>query len=414
MAMIYTAVLQDLNGKPIASRDIRALARNKAGSQVVRGTAKTNSKGQVSIKDASMTLGTFTPYIKLQYKDGSRYKDLTDTPISLSDTTIGFGVQKIEIALQIMALRTTGIPISAVPITVAADTDRLKVLESDVLTLNKQIDKESAEKASLSVLLDQRTKSLSSTQELLRQRDSELSSVNTKLTSLKSSSSSNVLQIKNLSSENATLVTQLKEKDAQSLQEKQEVEAKFAAKLALKNEEVSRLNKEISTISEAQGADVSMPDLLSRLSDNLEEANSRLKKNNNEFKLNDVSIKIKALPGQNGNGLSFIKRDELDKVDANLLSEISIKYRPDNGSNKKGNKHVAVPDVSGYTERLAHRKLREAGLKIEFEYESVIDVDGQPSKHGRVVAQSPKAHAQIDPGTRVWVTIGKRTLIEAG
>lgn len=411
MAMTYKAVLQDLNGKPIASRDIRALARNKNGSQVVRGTAKTNAKGAVLIKDASMALGTFAPYIKLQYKDGSRYKDLTDTPVSMSGTAIDFGVQKIEVALQIMALRTTGIPLTTVA---KADTERLKILESDVVTLNKRIETETAAKASISVLLDQRTKSLSSTQELLRQRDTELNSVNSQLKTLKSSSSSNALQIKNLSSENATLASQLKAKDAQILKEKQAVEAKFSTQISAKNQELARLNKEISTISEAQGADVSMPDLLSRLSDNLEEANTRLKKNNNEFKLNDVSIKIKALPGQNGNGLSFIKRDELEKVDANVLSEISIKYRPDNGANKAGNKNVAVPDVSGYTERLAHRKLREAGLKIEFEYESVIDVEGQPSRHGRVVAQSPQAHAQVDPGTRIWVTIGKRTLIEAG
>ena len=363
------------------------------------------------IKDASMALGTFAPYIKLQYKDGSRYKDLTDTPVSMSGTAIDFGVQKIEVALQIMALRTTGIPLTTVA---KADTERLKILESDVVTLNKRIETETAAKASISVLLDQRTKSLSSTQELLRQRDTELNSVNSQLKTLKSSSSSNALQIKNLSSENATLASQLKAKDARILKEKQAVEAKFSTQIAAKNQELARLNKEISTISEAQGADVSMPDLLSRLSDNLEEANTRLKKNNNEFKLNDVSIKIKALPGQNGNGLSFIKRDELEKVDANVLSEISIKYRPDNGANKAGNKNVAVPDVSGYTERLAHRKLREAGLKIEFEYESVIDVEGQPSRHGRVVAQSPQAHAQVDPGTRIWVTIGKRTLIEAG
>lgn len=411
MAMTYTAVLHDQNGNPIASRDIRALARNKSGSNVVRATAKTNSKGAVTLKDTTMTFGSFAPYIKLQYKDGTRYKDLTDTPSKVSSTTISFGTQKIDVAIQIMALRTTGVPLTPLAV---SDTDKLKKLESDVVVLNKQVETEIAEKTSLSALLDQRTKSLSSTQELLRQKDAELVSVNTQLSKVKSASSSNELQVKNLTSENTTLASQLKAKDAQLLKEKKAVEEKFAAQLEDKNQEVIRLNKEISTLSETQGADVSMPDLLSRLSDNLEEANTRLKKSNNEFKLDDVSIKIKALPGQSGNGLSFIKREELEKVDANLLSEISIKYRPNNAGGKTGNKHVIVPDISGYTERLAHRKLREVGLKVEFEHESVIDVEGQPSKHGRVVSQSPQAHAQVEPGAKVWVSIGKRTLIEAG
>lgn len=411
MAITYKVTLKDQNGKLLSGRYIRALARNKAGSQVIRGTTQTNAKGQASIVDSTMTFTTFAPYIKLQYKEGTRYIDLTDTPVSLSTTVIDFGSQTIEVAIQIMALRTAGVPLVAVT---ALDTDKLRKLESDVVVLNKAVETTTAEKKSLSLQLTQRTEALSTTQAQLRQKDVELTRVNSELTRIKASGSSNELQIKTLSNQNATLATQLKAKDAQILVEKQNVEKRFAAQLEQKTAEIGRLNKEITTISESQGADVSMPDLLSRLSDNLEEANSRLTKNNNQFKLNDVSIKIKALPGQNGNGLSFIKRDELEKVDANLLSEISIKYRPDTNAKKTANKHTPVPDVSGYTERLAHRKLREAGLKIEFEHESVIDVEGQASKHGRVVAQSPKAHAQVDPGTRIWVTIGKRTLIEAG
>ena len=66
---------------------------------------------------------------------------------------------------------------------------------------------------------------------------------------------------------------------------------------------------------------------------------------------------------------------------------------------------VVVPDVRGYTEVLARRRLNEVGLTTDVVVQALSSHD--PAKNGRVVTQLPEPDDEVTLQSPVTIFIGR-------
>lgn len=126
--------------------------------------------------------------------------------------------------------------------------------------------------------------------------------------------------------------------------------------------------------------------------------------------LGGVSISLKAVSAGAG-AFEFPTISKLKQVAGAEMSTIDLAffpYRPQLGTPvSEPDKGPGMPNLLGYTELLARRKLEQLQLAVEVSHKAVGKPDVGPSPWGRVVEQSPAPGGVIEPGTRIEILIGK-------
>jgi hypothetical protein len=136
----------------------------------------------------------------------------------------------------------------------------------------------------------------------------------------------------------------------------------------------------------------------------IKQAREQLQKDKSNYNLGQVTMELKMIPSPEGVGMIFPTAEQLATMPD--LSRVNIDFSPQE-SKPKSPAEIPVPDVKGYTELLARRKLSEAGFVMEINYQAVkVELD-KPNDEGRVVNQFPRAKASAPPYSKVLVFIGK-------
>jgi hypothetical protein len=126
--------------------------------------------------------------------------------------------------------------------------------------------------------------------------------------------------------------------------------------------------------------------------------------------LGGVSVSLKALASGSGT-FEFPSVSKLQQIAGAELSTIDLAFYP--GTPQLGTSVVepdqgpGMPNLLGYTELLARRKLEQLQLAVDVSHKAIAKPESGPSPWGRVVEQSPAPGGTIVPGGRVEILIGK-------
>ena len=145
----------------------------------------------------------------------------------------------------------------------------------------------------------------------------------------------------------------------------------------------------------------SMEELLTSVSAQLSRAKTTLDSNNTAFRFSNVSLQLKLIPATDGT-VSLPTHELVDKI-ANPLSVLNVDFQPAPSTDDAS---MLVPNVVGYTETVAVRKLTSSGLRAVTTRQTVSDDPSRPSSVGRVVAQDPPANSRLEAGAQVAIAIG--------
>jgi hypothetical protein len=159
----------------------------------------------------------------------------------------------------------------------------------------------------------------------------------------------------------------------------------------------------------SKGAQVSLQEVIQRSNDEVTRAREVLEAQGGTYRLGRVSLELKMVPGAGGVGLTFPDMKELARLGNTSLSTLNVDFNP----REQGDGAVVVkrlvPDVAGFTEVMARRKLAEAGYVVEVCYQAVAAAEGGLQQIDRVVTQMPAKGVEAPPGSTVVLFIGKRS-----
>jgi hypothetical protein len=153
------------------------------------------------------------------------------------------------------------------------------------------------------------------------------------------------------------------------------------------------------------GVEATVGDLLKGTANNLADVRAVLREGG--LDVGPLTIEMKALvpaPGM----LKLIGKSELSQVQGEQLSTIRFQLEPATQAQTAAPKASRIPDVSGYTESLARRKLQNEGFGVRVAREVVEDPPTGPSLVGRVVRLDPPQGTSIPAGSVVTLYIGER------
>lgn len=364
MTVRFHLVLRQQNKQPAGNIAVAVHFTDvRSGKEERKLQGRTDNKGAVTLSDASLSNLRYLPQFRVTWRKGRRDVTLDDPSFEFSDGTVNLGTHTID----------TGAPSRARMRTVVQPIGPLRV------------------KPQVATRVDTTKKVNFKQYDQLRKTRDSLQ-----------------LDVSKLQEQKQELAVQLEKKDETFQQEKTRLLRDHRSELQRKHRELETVRGQLDELSQAQGADVSIDHLLARTSTSLEKAREEIEQKAEGFTLGNVTMRIRGLSGQGGTGMSFVGREQLEKIDASAFSEMELEFRPPRPRVVAREETVRVPDIGGYTATMATRQLREHGLRVESEYEAVIDAPGQRSDHGRVVHQEPAAHADVPPGTRILIAIGKR------
>lgn len=153
---------------------------------------------------------------------------------------------------------------------------------------------------------------------------------------------------------------------------------------------------------------VTLTNLIKNANDQITRAREELLKQGGNYRLGRVTMELKMVPAASGTSMIFPKPEEMGTV--HDLSTVNLDFAPKEAAETPRDLGNEVPDVKGYTELLAQRKLREAGFVMDVIYQAVTAVeDGKPSMEDRVVNQNPKPKERAQPFSTITVFIGKKS-----
>jgi hypothetical protein len=135
--------------------------------------------------------------------------------------------------------------------------------------------------------------------------------------------------------------------------------------------------------------------------DQIKSVQSQLQSNLDGIQLGKVSLQLKVMTGSSASSVGLPRTRDIEKVGANALSQLQFDFHP--APKERAAPAESAPNVLGYTELVARRKLAEHKLTAEVFYQLVLDDE----QHGRVLSQTPAAGAALTSGS-IIIAIGRK------
>ena len=152
---------------------------------------------------------------------------------------------------------------------------------------------------------------------------------------------------------------------------------------------------------------VSLSALIRNTNREIEAARTELASRGGNYRLGRVTMELRMLPGPGGTGAIFPSAEAMDRLDGGQLSKLNLDFESERPPEAPEPPKATVPDLLGQTETLARRKLAEAGLLVEADYQAVPPAGADKDLVGRVVNQLPPAGGQVPLNTTVHIFIGQ-------
>lgn len=358
MALLIRATLVDDQKKPRGGVQVEACFYNANGQPTVIATGRSAANGRLLLRANQITISGHQPRVLLRQVVGAGRRNLSETPESYTRTTVNFGQL------------------------VVTDQPAMRLARSEFFATNMAV----VQPAAVAAAAPRPT----------APQLAQLTELNKKVASLQSL--------------NQNLERSVAEKDQAIARVRAQLQEEKVAAVRAKEAEVARLAQRVEELQRAGGAasETNIEDLLDSTGQQLESASRRLSSRSSAFRLGKVSMQLKLLPGQGGTGVTFVKRDEIERVRPELLSVVNLEFNPRSEEAPEPERiTVEVPEVTGYTRAMAQRKLREVELAVEMREEVVQPSADGPSREGRVIRQSPAAGQAVPPGAAVVITVAR-------
>jgi hypothetical protein len=366
----FHARLISTEQEPLAGAVVRLIVWSLGGRSKPLVEGKTNKEGDLALAaefDAELTL---LPRIGVQLRSGSSWRDLGDTPIKVSRELIDFGTLIVsnEPTLQIGTRKIYAVE--------SASVEMLAAIKQPYAMIADETSK-LAEPVNLAELAGEPFE--------LPKDPTELEKALFE-------------QNKLLDSQLAIRDTQVAVLDAKLLE--------LDGQLATAQTELEQAKAGLAEYQQASP----LVDVVKDLGSQLGSAATTLDQAAMGMVLGDVSISLKGVSSGAGR-FEFPTISQLSKVAGAEMSTIDLTFypiKPVLGTPApEPDKGPGIPNLLGYTELMARRKLEALQLGVEVSHKAAAKPKEGPSPWGRVVEQSPAPGAAIVPGTRVEILIGK-------
>jgi hypothetical protein len=340
--------------QPLAGAPVRLIVWSLGGRSKTLVEGKTNAEGTLALAlefDADLTL---LPRIGVQLRSGSTWRDLGDSPIKVSRELIDFGTLIVSNEPSLLL-----------------GTRKIYAVESASLEM------------------------LAPVKQPLNLAEAELDKL---------------IELGDIPMELPKEIEELQKQLLESLDQQKLLDAKL---LALDSQLVDtkiELDKAQASLAEYEQASP-LVDVVKDLGSQLGTAAKTLDQAALGMVLGDVSISLKGVSSGAGR-FEFPTISKLRQVAGAEMSTIDLTFMPikpilETPPKEPDDKGSGIPNVLGYTELLARRKLEALQLVVEVSHKAVAKPDAGPSPWGRVVEQSPAPGGAIVPGSRVEILIGK-------
>lgn len=216
-------------------------------------------------------------------------------------------------------------------------------------------------------------------------------------------------EIEDLENKIGTLSNRLETQKVEVDKEKKRREEAEAIAADL-NTQIAALNQEIIDLKGKVTADAEKGNSLQVLIENAHEQirTAREKLQGSDYKLGNVNLELNVIPAGPG-AFHFPSKDDLIQiVGDNKLSKLELEFATKDTGQGVVSDEKEVPNVSGLTEVMAHRKLDNAGFLIEVKF-MAVSKERAPEHIDRVVRQRPIAGTKAKINTPVLVFIGKES-----
>lgn len=154
---------------------------------------------------------------------------------------------------------------------------------------------------------------------------------------------------------------------------------------------------------------VTMSDLVTGAGEQLSYAQAQIKESGGSFLLGSVKMSLKGVPTEDGTGVRFLGPENMAATEAAHVSSIELEFISGNVERAPPPPSGGVPDVMGYTEIMALRKLAAVGLHGTVGSQMVTPVPGSISPVGRVVKQVPAPGEPPPVGAPIQLFLGKKS-----
>jgi len=149
---------------------------------------------------------------------------------------------------------------------------------------------------------------------------------------------------------------------------------------------------------------VTLENLIGNANVQIKNARQTLEENQSSHRLENVHMEMKMVPGASGTAMTFPKVDDLKGADhISDLSVINLDFTPRETTKKEVRETTPTPNLIGYTEIMATRRLDAVNLIGEINYKAVKSKE----EENRVVFQYPAVGKDVPPMSVVIIAIGK-------
>ncbi|MCB1735345.1 MAG: hypothetical protein H6981_10775 [Gammaproteobacteria bacterium] len=461
MELTITATLVDESNAPLASTRVYAYAYTSDAKLTLIATGLTDANGTASLTTSHAMVQDVQPRMLLRCYDkrAPAYRYLTDQVQSYSATTADFGTLTVRSTATVKVATTSFYAINASMMSLSASAldsektalrgevetlntslSRLTADKSDLQTQVTNLSKDNStlqgqiatltttkrslegnvrtltsEKATLQASVDSLGTTASRLQTQLGTAVSERDGLRTQVGTLEQDITDKAGQIRSLTaslararSDKTTLTEQLSAALTDKTDSLARLQTQHEAVVAQKQQEIERLSTQVEEFEKAAGAETNLRDLVLNTASQLETARAGVKQLGKNYRLGNISMKLKVAPGPTGSGFSFLKKDEVNEANAGALSEISIDFPSEDDKQAAERQRLPAPRLIGYTETMARRKVQPFGLNLDVAYQVVPDGDAGEGMVGRVLRQIPDAgNGELESGSTITVFIGK-------
>lgn len=428
MATNIKAVLRDSRNQALGNTDAQLFFYTLNGSTTLVASGRSNSVGSLSMISSKAFSG-FLPRVLLKVKLENKWINASNTPKSYSQRIINFGTVKLSsepvLTLATTTLHTIPILTTGTEAVRAADTNKLKLLETKNLqlaketkTLAEQLKSKELARKSLETELNSRP-----TLQLLNAEKAQVTSLKIQLK--QRDDRITLLERGSSQLDEVSRQLQLKEQQRKNL----EIELNKRPTLGMLNIQKglvvdlqNQLNLKDNRIGELEGVissgGVSVPiksktvkseDLIFSASEAISRASVKLAKQGC-YRISKASVDLKVVAAANRTDLMlFETADDLARIPSNCFGNLrfDIDLSDTEDSSEPAAVDLNMPDVTGYTRHLAERKLDSLQDQL-FWYEQQLSEKDRFSP-GQIISQHPKANTQLQPDTQIILIVGVGT-----
>lgn len=360
MAWTFTAKLLDSNIDPLSSTAVRIGVQTGRGIEVLV-TGETDRSGKLALEWATDATDPVSDLV-LQYQKGRRWLTLT-APRRVSGISVDLG-----------SLMVTELPIR---------TDATDVFGIDIKKTGETIQDLQSQKTDYEESIQRLQDQINENSEILSNKITEIDQLKSKNTDLEESLAERSNELADLR------------------QSKNELEQTILDK----NKQIDQLSVELHEArqGDASGEKIVMSDMLQKTGEQLKRAQETLSGADGAFRLGKISMQIKGIASDDGTKIQFLRTEDLLKLPPNSLSSVLTEFVPPSTAiTVEETPEAIVPNVEGYTELMARRKLEQAGYFVDASHQ----VTSEARRSNRVLVQVPAAGAEAPSGSIVKIMIG--------